>query len=124
MNKYHEVNPFLPLFFLLLPQAPPQEAPTKQCLVFGRLGFHEDSQMPSRKAESCPHRKWLGQNVAALRARRDLTQEELAEKVDVSPRYIQSVEAGEYFPSLPVLVRLRAVLKCNWNELFAGCDRV
>jgi len=90
--------------------------------VFGRLGFHEDLRMPSRKAESCPHRKRLGQNVAGLRARRKLTQEELAEKVDVSPRYVQSVEAGEYFPSLPALVRLRGVLKCDWNELFAGCD--
>jgi transcriptional regulator with XRE-family HTH domain len=80
--------------------------------------------MPSRKAESCPHRRRLGQNVAALRARRKLTQEDLAEKVDVSPRYIQSVEAGECFPSLPVLVRLRGVLKCDWNELFAGSHRV
>jgi transcriptional regulator with XRE-family HTH domain len=82
------------------------------------------SGMPSRKTESCPHRKRLGENVAALRTRRKLTQEELAEKVDVSPRYVQSVEAGEYFPSLPTLVRLRVVLKCDWNELFAGCDRV
>ena len=64
--------------------------------------------MPSRKVEFCPHRKRLGENVAALRARRNLTQEELAEKVDVSPRYVQSVEAGEYFPRLPTLVRLRA----------------
>lgn len=62
--------------------------------------------------------------MAALRARRDLTQEKLAEKVGVSARYIQNVEAGEYFPSLPTLVRLRAALHCDWNELFTGCDRV
>jgi transcriptional regulator with XRE-family HTH domain len=80
--------------------------------------------MPSRKTEACPKRKRLGENIAALRGRRKLTQEELAEKVDVSPRYMQSVEAGEYFPSLPTLVRLRTVLRCDWNELFAGCDRV
>lgn len=80
--------------------------------------------MPSRKPESCPHRTRLGKNVAALRARRDLTQEKLAEKVGVSARYIQNVEAGEYFPSLPKLVRLRATLRCDWNELFAGCDKV
>jgi transcriptional regulator with XRE-family HTH domain len=78
--------------------------------------------MPSRKTAFCPHRKRLGENVAALRARRKLTQEGLAERVDVSPRYVQSVEAGEYFPSLATLVRLRAVLRCEWNELFAGCD--
>lgn len=62
--------------------------------------------------------------VAELRTRRDLTQEKLAEKVGVSGRYIQNVEAGEYFSSLPTLVRLRATLRCDWNELFAGCDKV
>ena len=79
--------------------------------------------MPARKPESCPHRRRLGQNVAALREQRDLTQEKLAEKVGVSARYIQSVEAGEYFPSLPTLVRLRAALRSDWNELFAGCNK-
>lgn len=79
--------------------------------------------MPVRKPESCPHRKRLGKNVAALRARRDLTQEKLAEKVGVSARYVQNVEAGDNFPSLPMLVRLRAALRCDWNELFAGCEK-
>jgi transcriptional regulator with XRE-family HTH domain len=55
--------------------------------------------------------------------RRDLTQEGLAEKVGVSARYIQNVEAGENFPSLPTLVRLRAALRCSWEELFAGCNK-
>jgi len=90
--------------------------------VFGGWAFREDSVM-SRKPESCPHRKRLGKNVAALRARRDLTQEGLAEKVGVSARYIQNVEAGDNFPSLPTLVRLHAVLRCDWNDLFAGCDK-
>lgn len=80
--------------------------------------------MPSRKPESCPHRTRLGKNVAALRARRGLTQEALAEKVGVSARYIQNVEAGENFPSLPTLARLRVTLRCDWNELFAGCEKV
>lgn len=78
--------------------------------------------MPSRKIAFCPYRKRLGENVAALRAQRRMTQEGLAERVDVSPRYVQSVEAGEYFPSLATLVRLRAVLRCDWNDLFAGCE--
>ncbi|MSU57247.1 MAG: XRE family transcriptional regulator [Pedosphaera sp.] len=92
--------------------------------MFGCEAFREDSSMPSRKPESCPHRTRLGKNVAALRARRDLTQEELAEKVGVSARYIQNVEAGENFPSLPTLASLRATLRCDWNELFSGCDKV
>lgn len=79
--------------------------------------------MPVRKPKSCPQRRRLGRNVAALRARRDLTQEALAERVGVSPRYIQNVEAGENFPSLPTLGRLRAALRCDWNALFAGCEK-
>jgi len=66
----------------------------------------------------------FGKNVASLRARRNLTQEKLAEKTGLSARYLQSVEAGDYFPSLPTLARLRAVLRCDWEEMFRGCDRV
>jgi DNA-binding XRE family transcriptional regulator len=47
----------------------------------------------------------------------------LAENIGVSPRYFRSVEAGEYYPSLPILARLRAVLRCDWNELFTGCEK-
>jgi transcriptional regulator with XRE-family HTH domain len=88
------------------------------------VDFRKDSATPARKPETCPHRKRLGENVASLRARRGLTQEKLAEKVGVSTRYMQSVEAGDYFPSLPTLVRLRGSLRCEWDELFAGCEKV
>jgi DNA-binding XRE family transcriptional regulator len=37
---------------------------------------------------------------------------------------VQSIEAGEYLPSLPTLARLKLVLRCSWNELFDGCDKV
>ena len=79
--------------------------------------------MPSRKPDECSLRKRFGRNVARLRSRRTLTQEELAENTGVSPRYLRSVEAGEYYPSLPTVARMRAVLRCDWNELFAGCDK-
>lgn len=80
--------------------------------------------MPSRKPESCPHRKRFGRNVARLRSGRNLTQEELAENIGVSPRYLRSVEAGEYYPSLPTLARLKAALRCGWEEIFAGCEKI
>jgi transcriptional regulator with XRE-family HTH domain len=88
------------------------------------VDFRKDSATPARKPETCPHRKRLGENVASLRARRGLTQVKLAEKVGVSTRYMQSVEAGDYFPSLPTLVCLRGFLRCEWDELFAGCEKV
>jgi transcriptional regulator with XRE-family HTH domain len=80
--------------------------------------------MPARKPKSCPHRTQFGKNTASLRARRKLTQEKLAEKAGLSVRYLQSVEAGEYFPSLPTLARLKSVLRCDWRELFDKCDKM
>jgi transcriptional regulator with XRE-family HTH domain len=80
--------------------------------------------MPARKPKSSPQRTRFGKNIASMRARRNLTQEKLAEKVGVSARYVQSVEAGEYFPSLPTLARLKSALRCDWDGLFGGCDKV
>jgi transcriptional regulator with XRE-family HTH domain len=80
--------------------------------------------MPVCKPEPYPHRKRFGKNIALLRERRRLTQEALAEKIGVSARYLQSVEAGEYFPSLTKLVQLRVSLRCDWSDLFAGCTKV
>lgn len=53
-----------------------------------------------------------------------LTQEQLAEKTGVSARYVQSLEAGEYFSSQPKLVKLKLVLRCDWAEIFDGCEKV
>jgi putative transcriptional regulator len=80
--------------------------------------------MPSRKPKRCPHRAKFGKNIVVLRARREWTQEKLAEQMGLSTRYVQSLEAGEYYPSLPTLVRLRVALRCRWEELFDGCDKV
>jgi transcriptional regulator with XRE-family HTH domain len=80
--------------------------------------------MPSRKSDVCLLKKRFGRNVARLRSRRNMTQEQLAEKIGVSPRYLRSIEAGTYYPSLPTLARLRAALRGDWNELFAGCDKI
>ena len=79
--------------------------------------------MPKRKPASCLHRAQLGRNVVALRKKRGLTQERLAEKSGISARYIQSVEAGEYFPSMATLVSLKGVLRCSWDELFKDCEK-
>jgi transcriptional regulator with XRE-family HTH domain len=79
--------------------------------------------MPKRKPRNCSHRARFGKNVASLRIQRNLTQEELAEKAGLSARYVQSVEAGDYFPSLPTLVRLRTVLRSEWEDMFRGCER-
>jgi transcriptional regulator with XRE-family HTH domain len=92
--------------------------------VFSGWKIGEHSKVPVCKEKSCPHRIRLGKNLAKLRKREKLTQERVAEKMEVSARYIQNLEAGDNFPTLPILAQLKAVLHCSWNELFEGCERI
>jgi transcriptional regulator with XRE-family HTH domain len=58
--------------------------------------------------------------VKRLRAARSFTQEALAEKADVSRRYLQEIESGTKLPTVPVLARLRKALDCTWDDLLKG----
>jgi transcriptional regulator with XRE-family HTH domain len=49
-----------------------------------------------------------------------LTQEQMAEKADVSRRHIQRIEAGEMNPSIDKVARFRQALDCTWDDLFEG----
>lgn len=84
----------------------------------------DDSAVPSQKPKSCKHRTKFGKNVLGLRKKRNFTQEQVAEKMEISTRYVQSLEAGEYFPSLQTLVRLKSALRCTWEQLFQDCEKV
>ena len=64
-----------------------------------------------------PH---FGQNVSRLRSAAQLTQEALAEKAQISTRYLQFVEAGRYTPTVKVAAHLRRALDCSWEELCRG----
>lgn len=61
--------------------------------------------------------KKLGENLRALRKERGLTQEELAELVDLNPRMIQTIEAGGSNILVTTAMRLVAALDCEWKEL-------
>lgn len=64
----------------------------------------------------------LSRNIVQLRAEKALTQEQLAEKAEITPRYLQGIEAGSFGGSLAVLIRLRRALGCSWNRLFTGIE--
>ena len=77
--------------------------------------------MPSKKPDPCRVRTRFGKNVAAMRVAGGSTQEQMAEKAGLSTRYWQSIEAGEYFPPVATLARIKRTLGCSWEELFKGC---
>lgn len=62
----------------------------------------------------------FGKNVNRLRTAASLTQEALAEKADLSRRFVQEIESGAKFPTVPGLSRLRRALACSWDELLKG----
>lgn len=74
--------------------------------------------MASRAAASL--RKNVGRRVAELRVQRGLTQERLAERLGVSIKYQQTVEAGGENLTLDSLARLAAALAVPVTALFAA----
>ena len=59
----------------------------------------------------------IGKALKSLRQRAGLTQEKLAERAGISPRYIQEIEIGSRVPSVTVLEHLRKAVRCTWDEL-------
>jgi len=44
----------------------------------------------------------------------------LAERIEVTPRYIQKIEAGEVNPPATTLIRLRDAIGGSWDTLMSG----
>jgi transcriptional regulator with XRE-family HTH domain len=65
----------------------------------------------------------LGQNLYAQRVRADWTQEKLAERLKISWRYYQSLEAGSHAPSFDLLTRIVKTLGCSWDDLLQGTEK-
>lgn len=62
--------------------------------------------------------KSFGMRVKELRALRKLTQEQVAEKCDISSKYVSRIEMGHHFPSFDILVKLCAVMNVEMRDLF------
>lgn len=68
--------------------------------------------------ESLKHR--LGRNLRALRVSRGLTQEKLAEELDVTPRYLAGIERGERNLTLDSIDALAGALRVDSVALLTG----
>jgi transcriptional regulator with XRE-family HTH domain len=60
----------------------------------------------------------LGARLKEIRKARGLTQEALAEKVDLSPQYLSRLEGGHQSPSIETMARLAEALDLELFELF------
>lgn len=57
-------------------------------------------------------------SLKVARARHNLTQQQLADKVGVSRQTINSIEAGRYVPSTVLSLKISEVFRTTVNELF------
>jgi len=61
--------------------------------------------------------KAFGDNVRRERVSQQVTQEELAERVNLHARSIQKIERGEHDLLLTTVVRIQAGLGCPWDNV-------
>jgi len=62
--------------------------------------------------------EYISNQVNKLRADKSVTQEELAEKVDVSRQTIIAIEKGNYTPSVLLAIKLAAFFNVPVEKIF------
>jgi transcriptional regulator with XRE-family HTH domain len=65
----------------------------------------------------------LGTHIRGLRQGRELTQDQLAERSDLSVDAIRRIERGAFSPSLVTLGKLTTGLEISLTTLFSDMDR-
>jgi transcriptional regulator with XRE-family HTH domain len=71
----------------------------------------------SQRADLLREIQTFGGNVRRERVARHLTQEKLAELVDLNIRTVQKIEGGEINILLTTAVRVQRALRCPWEKL-------
>jgi putative transcriptional regulator len=56
--------------------------------------------------------------LKVLRAERDWSQQDLAERLDVSRQSVNAIEKGRYDPSLPLAFKIAGVFGLSIEEIF------
>lgn len=64
----------------------------------------------------------LGRNIKAERIRKDITQEEFAEMIDMSLSYVSKLEQGLTSPTAIALFKMSKVLKIPMEKFFEGME--
>ncbi len=64
------------------------------------------------------NKKLLGKRIKELRKRAGLTQEKLAECIDIETTSLSGIESGRHYPSLPTLEKIAKSLDVELKTLF------
>lgn len=66
----------------------------------------------------------FGEQIKRIRRQKKWTQEQLAEKVNISPTYLGMIERGEKIPSFFTFVELVVCLEASADEILFGDAKV
>ena len=64
-------------------------------------------------------KRMIGTRIAEIRNRKGMTQEELAGKMGINPKYLSSIERGKENPTLNTIISLSISLGVDLNEMFS-----
>jgi DNA-binding XRE family transcriptional regulator len=99
-----------------------QELNTSMLLVsllwLARLVFAIVAKTEKNRKAILRHRKIIGDAIRQHRKKSDLTQEKLAELVDLNPKYLGEVERGEKIISIEALLRVAKTIRVPIKVFF------
>ena len=67
--------------------------------------------------------KLLGERIRALRNKNNLSQQDLAKKLQLTPKYPQFIENGSRTPSFDTVYRIAEVLEIEVKDIFDFKDK-
>ena len=67
-------------------------------------------------------KEMVGAKIRDIRTGKRMTQEQLAEKMNINPKYLSSIERGKENPTLNTLIRLAESLDVDLGEVFRNLE--
>ena len=63
-------------------------------------------------------KEMIGSRIKEIRNKKELTQEQLSERIDINPKYLSSIERGKENPTLNTFINLAESLEVDIGEIF------
>jgi len=83
-----------------------------------KIDFYKKINVRKENISIMNVKKALGEKIKRLRKQRNLTQEELAEMIDIAPRNLSRIEVGANFVTAETLEKILTALDINMEEIF------
>lgn len=64
-------------------------------------------------------KKQIGQKIKEFRKKKTLTQEDLAERINITPHHLSAIERGKYYPSLETTILIMNELDCTADDILS-----